>query len=101
MTIEVLPTSDNIYVEKIEDDQKTKSGLVLPDDVAERPTRGKVVAVGEGKTNEKGILLPMKISVGDMIVFPKYAGHPIKVDGGNNFIIISQSEVLAILKETN
>lgn len=100
MTIEVLPTSDNLYIEKIEDDQKTKTGLVLPDDVAERPTKGKVLATGEGKINDDGNLLPMKISVGDTVLFPKYAGHPIKIDGEDR-LILSQTEILATLKENN
>lgn len=100
MTIEVLPTSDNIFVEKIEDDQKTKSGLVLPDDVAERPTKGKILAVGEGKVNDKGNLLPMKLSIGDIVLFPKYSGHPIKIEGEER-LILSQTEILAVLKENN
>jgi|SaaInlStandDraft_1057018.scaffolds.fasta_scaffold232043_2 chaperonin GroES len=99
MTTQVLPTSDNLFIEKVEDDQKTKTGLVLPDDVAERPTKGKVLAVGEGKTNDDGVLLPMKINVGDIVLFPKYAGNPMKIDGEDR-LILSQTEILATLKET-
>jgi chaperonin GroES len=100
MTIEVLPTSDNVFIKKIEDDQKTKSGLVLPDDVAERPTKGEILAVGEGKINDEGKLLPMKLSIGDIVLFPKYSGHPIKIEGEER-LILSQTEILAILKENN
>jgi chaperonin GroES len=98
MKTQVLPTSDNLYIEKIEDDQKTKSGLVLPDDVAERPTKGKVLALGEGKMNDDGVVLPMKVNIGDYVLFPKYAGHPIKIDGEDR-LLISQSEILAVVKE--
>lgn len=100
IVMQVLPTSDNLYVQKIEDDQKTKTGLVLPDDVAERPTKGKVLAAGEGKMNDEGVILPMKIAVGDTVLFPKYAGHPIKINGEDN-LVLSQTEILAILKEDN
>lgn len=98
MSTIVNPTSDNIYVQKVEDLQQTKSGLVIPDDVVERPTRGKVLAVGEGKTNDEGNILPMKINVGDTVLFPKYAGHPIKIDG-EEMIILGQTEILATLEE--
>jgi chaperonin GroES len=95
--IEFIPIRDRLLVKKIEDSMKTKSGLVLSDDTKERPTKGEVLSVGEGKLNEDGKLLPMVISKGDKIVYPKYAGHPIKLDG-IEYLILDENEVLGIIK---
>jgi chaperonin GroES len=97
--IDFIPLRDRLLVEKIEDDAKTKTGLVLPDDAKERPTKGKVLAVGEGRVNDDGKLLPMVISVGDIILYPKYAGHPVKLNG-DDFLILEEKEVLGTVKGT-
>lgn len=96
---EFIPLRDRLLVEKIEDDAKTKTGLVLPDDAKERPTKGKVLAVGEGRVNDDGKLLPMVISVGDIILYPKYSGHPVKLNG-DDFLILEEKEVLGTIKGT-
>lgn len=95
--IEFIPIRDRLLVRKIEDTMKTKSGLTLSDDTKERPTKGEVLAVGEGKINEDGKLLPMIIKKGDRIVYPKYAGHPIKLEG-IEYLILDENEVLGILQ---
>jgi chaperonin GroES len=95
--IEFIPIRDRLLVKKIEDSMKTKSGLVLSDDTKERPTKGEVLSVGEGKLNEDGKLIPMVIGKGDKIVYPKYAGHPIKLDG-IEYLILDENEVLGIIK---
>jgi chaperonin GroES len=95
--IEFIPIRDRLLVKKIEDAMKTKSGLTLSDDTKERPTKGEVLAVGEGKISEDGKLLPMIIKKGDCIVFPKYAGHPIKLEGTEH-LILDEDEVLGVLK---
>jgi chaperonin GroES len=95
--IEFVPIRDRLLVKKIEDSMKTKSGLTLSDDTKERPTKGEVLAVGEGKLNEDGKLIPMVIKKGDQIVYPKYAGHPIKLDG-IEYLILDENEVLGIMK---
>jgi len=94
---EFEPIRDRLLVKKIEDELKTKSGLVLSDDTKERPTKGKVISVGPGKLNEDGKLLPMVISAGDTIVYPKYAGHHIKINA-EEFLILEENEVLGKLK---
>lgn len=94
----IEPTEDRIVVSKIEDDNKSKSGLVLPDDAAERPTKGKILAVGPGRTNEEGTLIPQILKVGSYVVFPKYAGHPILING-EEFWILEYKEVLGIFHE--
>jgi len=94
----IVPMSDRLVVKKIEDDNRTKSGLKLSDDTKERPTRGTVLAVGEGRMNDDGKILPMTVQVGDVVLYPKYAGHPSKVDN-DEYLIIEEKEILAILKE--
>jgi chaperonin GroES len=94
----IVPMSDRLVVKKIEDDNRTKSGLKLSDDTKERPTRGTVLAVGEGRMNDDGKILPMTVQLGDTVMYPKYAGHPAKVDN-EEYLIIEEKEILAILKE--
>jgi len=96
--LEIIPIRNNLIVEKIDDPLKSKTGLVLSEDTKERPTKGKVLAVGEGKQNDDGKILPMRVSVGDTVVYPRYAGHPIKVDG-DEFLILEEKDVLALLQE--
>lgn len=94
--IDFVPIRDRLLVKKINDTMKTKSGLVLSDDTKERPTKGDVLAVGDGKYNDDGKLIPMIIKSGDRIVYPKYAGHPIKLDGVE-YLILEEHEVLGTL----
>ena len=94
---EFIPIRDRLLVKKIEDAMKTKSGLTLSDDTKERPTKGEVLAVGEGKLNDDGKLIPMVVKKGDQIVYPKYAGHPIKFEG-IEYLILDENEVLGIMK---
>jgi chaperonin GroES len=94
--IEFIPIRDRLLVKKIEDANKTKSGLVLSDDTKERPTKGEVLEVGGGKLNDDGKAMPMVVKKGDRIVYPKYAGHPIKLDGVE-YLILDENEVLGII----
>ena len=94
----IVPIRGRLVVKKIEDDNRTKSGLKLSDDTKERPTKGTVLAVGEGAMNDHGVILPMIIKVGDVVLYPKYAGHPSKVDN-EEYLIIEENEILAVLKE--
>lgn len=93
----IVPLRDKIVVKKIEETMKTKTGLVISDDAKERPTRGEVLAVGEGKLTDDGKVLPMVVKVGDTVLYPKYAGHPIKVDN-DEFLILEEHEVLGLIK---
>lgn len=94
---EFVPIRDRILVQKIEDENKTKSGLVLSDDTKERPTKGKVISVGPGKINDDGKVMPMVVEIGDTVVYPKYAGHQIKINS-EEFLILEEHEVLGKLK---
>jgi chaperonin GroES len=94
---EIVPIRDRIVVKKIEDDAKTKGGLTLPDGSVERPTKGLVIAVGDGKLTEDGKILPMVVKKGDTVIYPKYSGHPLKVNG-DEFLILDENEVLGFLR---
>lgn len=100
MKTTVEPTSDRLLVKKVDNASRTKGGLVLPDDAKERPTKGEVLEAGQGRMNDDGVVLPMKIKKGDMILYPQYSGYPVKVDG-EDLLILDEKDVLAILKENN
>jgi chaperonin GroES len=91
------PLGDKILVKRVEAESKTKSGIVLPDTAKEKPRRGKVVSVGEGKRMESGERAPMSIKKGDEVIFTSYAGTEIKIDG-EELMIMSEEDVLAIVE---
>ena len=90
------PLSDRILVERVEEDEKTKGGLFIPDTAKEKPAEGKVVASGNGRMGEDGKLLPMDVNVGDRVLFSKYGGTEVKIDGVD-FLIMRQDDVLGIV----
>jgi chaperonin GroES len=94
---EIVPLRDKVVVKKIEDLAKTKTGLVIPEGSVERPTRGEVIAVGDGKMLNDGRTLPMVVKKGDVILYPKYSGHALKVDG-EEYLILQEDEILGFLR---
>jgi chaperonin GroES len=96
--LKIQPLADKLVVKVIEPvEEKTKSGLYVPDTAKEKPQEGEVMAVGPGALNDKGDRLPMNVAVGDKIIFSKYAGTEIKLDG-EDFLIMAERDVLGILK---
>ncbi|MCD6426759.1 MAG: co-chaperone GroES [Caldisericaceae bacterium] len=93
----IVPIGDRIVVKIEENEEKTKSGIVLPDTAKEKPQKGKVVAVGSGRLLDNGKKVELEVKVGDTVIFSKYAGTEIKLDG-EKYLILSESDVLAILK---
>jgi chaperonin GroES len=91
------PLSDRILVERVEEDEKTKGGIIIPDTAKEKPAEGKVVATGNGRMGEDGKLLPMDVKVGDRILFSKYGGTEVKIDGAD-YLIMRQDDVLGIVE---
>lgn len=91
------PLGDKVLVKRVEAETKTKSGIVLPDTAKEKPKRGKVVAVGEGKRLESGERSPMSLKKGDEVIFTSYAGTEIKLDG-EELMIMSEDDILAIVE---
>jgi len=96
--MKVKPLGDRILVKRIEAEERTKGGIVLPDTAKEKPKEGKVEAVGPGKTLENGEVGAMSVKEGDRILFSSYAGTEIKIDG-EEYLIMKEDDVLAIVEE--
>ena len=92
----IKPLADRVVIKVIDDVQQTSGGIFIPDSAKEKPQKGEVVAVGEGKTNDKGEKEPMEVKVGDVILFAKYSGTDVKVDDVE-YKIVSIKDCLAIL----
>ena len=98
MALEFIPTGDRILVSRLEENDTTRGGLYIPDAAKEKAQQGNVMAVGKGKTNSKGEVFPLAVKVGDKILFGKYQGTEIKLDG-EEFLIMSEEEVLGIIED--
>lgn len=98
MTINLKPLEDRILVEPIEREQTTASGIILPETAKEKPQEGRVLAAGPGRRDEEGERIPMDVTVGDRILYARYAGTEVKVDG-QKLLILRESDVLAIVQE--
>ncbi|MBQ6918951.1 MAG: co-chaperone GroES [Synergistaceae bacterium] len=96
--MKLKPLGDRIVVKVLEREEKTKGGLFLPDTAKEKPTEGEVVAVGTGKILDNGQKQPVEVKVGDRIIFSKYAGTEVKLDG-EELVIFSERDVLAIVEK--
>jgi len=94
--MKIRPLYDRIVVKRIEEQETVRGGIIIPDSAKEKPQEGEVVAVGNGKRLEDGKLLPLDVQVGDRILFGKYSGSDIKLDG-EEYMIMREDEVLGIL----
>jgi len=90
------PLGDRIVIELVESEEKTASGIVLPDSAKEKPQEGKVVAVGTGRVLESGERVALEVSVGDRIIFSKYSGTEVKFEG-NEYLILRENDILAVV----
>ncbi|MFC0675274.1 co-chaperone GroES [Brachybacterium hainanense] len=97
MSVSIKPLEDRVVVKPLEAEQTTASGLVIPDTAKEKPQEGEVVAVGEGRFDDKGQRVPMDVKVGDKVVFSKYGGTELKY-GGDEFLILGSRDILAIVE---
>jgi chaperonin GroES len=92
----VRPLRDRILVERVEDgEQKSVGGIIIPDTAKEKPQHGKVIAIGKGRVNDKGEVFPLDVKAGDTILFGKYSGAEIKIEG-KEYLIIREDEVLGV-----
>jgi chaperonin GroES len=91
------PLRDRILVERIEEQEQRIGGIIVPDTAREKPQQGRVVAVGKGRVNDKGDVFPLDVEQGDTVLFGKYAGSEIKVDG-KEYLILREEEVLGVLE---
>lgn len=93
----IIPLQDRMLVKRIEQETKTKGGIIIPDTAQnEKPTEGEVIAVGSGARDQSGKLIPLDVKVGDKILFAKWGGNEIKIEG-EDYLIIKESDVLAII----
>ncbi|MEW6113877.1 MAG: co-chaperone GroES [Thermodesulfobacteriota bacterium] len=91
------PLHDRILVERVESEEQSAGGIILPDTAKEKPQQGKVIAVGPGKRTEDGKLIPMDVKAGDTILFGKYSGTEVKVEG-NEYLIMREEDVLGLVE---
>lgn len=92
------PLHDRVVVKRIEQEEKTKGGIIIPDTAKEKPQEGEVVAVGPGVRNEKGELVALEVKAGDRILFGKWSGTEVKVDG-EDLLIMKESDILGIIEK--
>lgn len=95
--MKLRPLHDRVVVKRVEEEEKTSGGIIIPDTAKEKPQQGKVVAVGKGRLLEDGKILPLTVKEGDRILFSKYAGTDIKVDG-EELLIMREDDILAIVE---
>lgn len=93
----IKPLHDNVVLEKEKAEEKTASGIILTDTSKEMPTIGKVIAVGPGKVNRHGEVLPMNVKIGDRVIFEKYGNSEVKVDD-QEYLIVAEDKILAIIE---
>ncbi len=95
--MKVKPLYDRLLVKRVEAEEKTKGGIILPDTAKEKPRQGSVVAVGQGKLNDKGERVAMTVKEGDTVLFSSYAGTDIQIDG-EDFLIMREDDILGIIQ---
>jgi chaperonin GroES len=96
--MKVRPLHDRLIVKRLEEEDKTKGGIIIPDTAKEKPVEGKVIAVGDGRIKEDGTKIPMEAKKGDRILFAKYAGTEVKIDGEEH-LIMKEDDILAIIEQ--
>ena len=96
--MKIRPLADKVLVERIEAESKTVGGIVLPDSAKEKPQRGKIISVGEGKLLEDGSRSQMQVKKGDEVLFTSYAGNEMKLDG-KEYIIMDETDIMAVIEK--
>ncbi len=96
--MQIRPLHDRLIVKRLEEEEKTKGGIIIPDTAKEKPIEGKVIAVGEGKLNKDGKKIPLEVKKGDLILFARYAGTEVKIDGEEH-LMMREDEVLAVIEK--
>ncbi len=95
--MDIRPLQDRLVVRRVEEEEKTKGGIIIPDSAKERPLEGEVIAIGSGKRNDDGSITPLDVKQGDRVLFGKYAGTEIKVEGVEH-LILREDEILGIVE---
>ncbi len=95
--MKVRPLNDRILVKRLEEEETTKGGIIIPDSAKEKPAEGEIIAVGKGKLNDKGDRVEMDVKVGDRVLFSKYGGTYVKFDGVDH-LIMREDDILAVIE---
>ncbi|MBI4766031.1 MAG: co-chaperone GroES [Deltaproteobacteria bacterium] len=95
--MKIRPLHDRVIVQRLEEEEKTKGGIIIPDTAKEKPQEGKVIAVGPGKVLENGTKTPLDVKVGDKILFGKYSGTEIKIEG-EEFLMMREDDILGVIE---
>ncbi len=98
MATKIRPLQDRIIVKRVQEEEKTKGGIIIPDSAKEKPQRGEIVAAGPGKKNETGKLQPLDVKKGDKVLFSKYAGTEIKIDG-EELLIMREDDIMGVIEK--
>jgi chaperonin GroES len=93
----IRPLHDRVLVKRIEEDEKTAGGIIIPDTAKEKPTRGEIISVGSGARNETGAVVPLDVKQGDVVIFAKWGGTEIKVDG-EDLLILKESDIMGVVE---
>jgi chaperonin GroES len=93
----IRPLQDRVIVQRVEEEEKTKGGIIIPDTAKEKPQEGKVVAVGKGKVNDEGKITPLDVKAGDKILFGKYSGTEVKLNG-EEYLIMREDDILGVIE---
>jgi len=93
----IRPLQDRILIQRVREEEKSKGGIIIPDTAKEKPVEGKVIAVGNGAIQKDGSVRPLQVKVGDVVLFAKYSGNDIKIDGEEH-LILREEDVLAIVE---
>ena len=96
--MKVRPLQDRVLVKRLAEEEKTKGGIIIPDSAKEKPAEGEIVAVGAGKVNDKGQLRALDVKTGDRVLFGKYAGSEIKIEGVDH-LILREDEILGVIEK--
>jgi chaperonin GroES len=96
--MKVRPLQDRVLIRRVAEEEKTKGGIIIPDSAKEKPAEGEVIAVGNGKYDDKGTLRPLNVKKGDRVLFGKYSGNEIKLDGVDH-LILREDDILGVLEK--
>ena len=97
MAVNVRPLHDRLIVERVDEGEQQVGGIIIPDTAKEKPQRGKVIAVGKGKVKDDGTLTPLDVKAGDTVLFGKYSGQEIKLDG-DEYLIMKEDDILGVVE---
>ncbi|MDZ4695897.1 MAG: co-chaperone GroES [Deltaproteobacteria bacterium] len=96
--MKVKPLYDRVLIRRVQEEEKTKGGIIIPDSAKEKPAEGEVIAVGAGRVTDKGVLQALQVKKGDRVLFGKYSGNEIKIDGQEH-LIVKEDEILGVLEK--